>query len=83
NPAIQIPVELTINPVSAPIGILLTKQATGTLLSWNPVPYAGIYHVYRAVYPNGSYVKITDVTAASYLDEGADSDTYFYYVTAE
>ncbi|WP_446897090.1 fibronectin type III domain-containing protein [Clostridium sp. LBM24168] len=54
-------------------------------LSWNIVPGAKVYNVYRSDSENGEYMKVNniEVTASSYEDTGLEpGKTYYYKISA-
>ncbi|MEV8590848.1 PHB depolymerase family esterase [Streptomyces sp. NPDC051180] len=63
----------------APTGLTATATtATSASLSWNAVPGAASYHVYR----NGTQVDTAPVTATSYTDTGLTAGTAYGYTVA-
>lgn len=75
--------EIKILPL-APDGVKATvASATGVKLTWNAVPGADSYKVYRANSSGGAYSCIaSNVTGVSYTDSGLlTGATYYYYVT--
>ncbi len=65
-----------------PTGVTIITNSGNSTLTWNSVPYATTYHVYRSSTPNGTYNRIDTVYTNSY--EITDTTRiYFYYITAE
>lgn len=48
-------------------------------LSWDPVPGAAEYTIYRSAGKGGAYGKIAAVTDGAYTDSGLREDTFYYY----
>ena len=69
---------------SAPMVKIGNSATSGKpLLTWDAVPGADSYNVYRAVSGEGAYTKINSTTATSYVNTGAkDGVTYYYKITA-
>lgn len=71
---------LTITFLSAPKFSSVTNTSTGALVSWEAVPGAHKYRVYRMV-PGGSWKKLADTAETTYTDSTAVSgSTYLYSV---
>ncbi|HZG86924.1 OmpL47-type beta-barrel domain-containing protein [Paenibacillus sp.] len=70
----------------APPAGLASESATTSAfeLSWNAVPEAESYNVYRKGYEEGGYTKVGTVRTASFVDDGisAGRTGYSYHVTA-
>jgi len=49
------------------------------MLTWNAVPGATEYQVYRSTQQNSGYTKINSTTATSYVNTGAKANTTYYY----
>lgn len=64
---------LTEMPVAA-----AENQATGVRLTWNPVPGAEVYRVYRKI-PSGSWQRLGDTALTTYLDKSPEENTTYYY----
>lgn len=63
--------------------VKVTNQTNGRKVSWNYVPNASKYNVYRSNSLNGKYEYIGSSTTLSYTDMSADSSkTYYYRVRA-
>ncbi|MFF9343837.1 fibronectin type III domain-containing protein [Streptomyces sp. NPDC014773] len=62
----------------APAGLTATTTAGTAALTWNAVPGAASYHVYR----DGTRVNSAPVTAAAYTDSGLTAGTTYAYAVA-
>lgn len=73
-------------PPSAPTGLAATVQGVDRIsLSWNAVPGASFYELFRAPSSSGPWTSIANVTppAVTHLDIGlAPGTAYFYVVRA-
>ncbi|MDR1786868.1 MAG: DUF1566 domain-containing protein [Treponema sp.] len=63
---------------------VMALSSDSILLSWDAVPMANSYHVYRAENSSGQYNAISAATTrTSHIDTGLSADTTYYYkVTA-
>lgn len=52
---------------------------TSNTLTWNAVPGAISYNIYRSNTLEGTYNKITNTSETTYLDEGLTPNTTYYY----
>lgn len=59
-----------------------SSSEEGTVISWDPIPGAVAYKVYRADSDGGKYKCIATVTDTSYTDTDADGKKYYYKTTA-
>ena len=65
---------------AAPVVKLGNSAASGKpVLTWNAVPGATSYKVYRATSKSGTYSLLGTVTATSYTNTGAKEGTTYYY----
>ena len=65
---------------SAPMVKIGNSATSGKpVLTWNAVPGATSYKVYRATSQNGTYSLLGTVTATSYTNTGAKEGTTYYY----
>ena len=65
---------------TAPVVKLGNSAASGKpVLTWNAVPGATSYKVYRATSKSGTYSLLGTVTATSYTNNGAKEGTTYYY----
>ena len=65
---------------SAPVVKIGNSASSGKpMLTWNAVPGATSYKVYRATSQNGTYSLLGAVTATSYTNTGAKAGTTYYY----
>ena len=65
---------------SAPVVKIGNSAASGKpMLTWNAVPGATSYKVYRATAKNGTYSLLGTVTATSYTNTGAKAGTTYWY----
>lgn len=67
-----------------PANLTATNPTTTSIpLSWDPVPGAVFYRVYRSVYPDREFTEIATPTAAAVTDTGvAGYATYYYNLIA-
>ncbi|HEX5324229.1 MAG TPA: fibronectin type III domain-containing protein, partial [Capsulimonadaceae bacterium] len=71
--------------LAAPTGLTAVAGDTQIMLTWNAVPGASSYNVYRSTTPGGEGATpiTTGLTTPSFLDTGlSDGQVYFYKVTA-
>jgi fibronectin type 3 domain-containing protein len=71
--------------LSAPTGLTATAGNEKVTLTWNAVPGAMGYNVYRSTTPGSGYTKINSVPidTTSYEDtEVSNGETYYYHVKA-
>ncbi len=59
-----------------------SSSEDGTVISWDPIPGAVAYKVYRAETDGGKYTCIATVTDTSYTDTEAAGQKYYYKTTA-
>ena len=74
-----------VGSINPPSGLGVTSYTTNSIsLSWNPVSGATGYNIYRSFTPSGTYMKVntTPVSSTSYTDNGLDTATYYYKVSA-
>lgn len=71
-------------PPPAPAGLrAVTQNASQIDLSWEAVPGARIYSVYRSDRPDGEFALAASIVAAAYTDASVSADgEYYYRVTA-
>ncbi len=70
-----------LQPPSAPTGLMVTSEgATSVGLSWNAVPGAAGYVVYRSPVSSGGYVQVGTTTGTSSTDTGLRTGSRIYYV---
>lgn len=55
-----------------------SNKAGGVRLNWDEIPGAESYNIYRRE-ADGSWERIANVTAVTYLDAGAEGGTAYYY----
>ena len=66
--------------LSAPVVKIGNSATSGKpVLTWNAVPGATSYKVYRATSQNGTYSLLGTVTATSYTNTGAKAGTTYWY----
>ncbi|HET9227115.1 MAG TPA: trypsin-like peptidase domain-containing protein, partial [Thermoanaerobaculia bacterium] len=68
-------------PLPAPV-VTAVPTAGGISLSWNAVPGASEYRVYRSATPGGPYKPVGTTTATSHLDMARCGTTAYYVVRA-
>ena len=77
---------LTVKVVAQPVPEVAFGHSAASgkpMLTWDAVPGAESYNVYRAESADGVYTKINTTTATSYVNTGAkEGVTYYYKVTA-
>ncbi|MDA3885642.1 MAG: hypothetical protein PF638_08620 [Candidatus Delongbacteria bacterium] len=75
---------LSLSGLTAPSNTLISMEQDSLSLSWEQVPGAVIYHIYRSENPYSGFVEI-GTTSALYYEYYAilPERKYFYYVTAE
>ena len=70
-------------PPVAPTGLTATGGGGQVTLTWNPVPGAASYNVYRGTTSGSETLLISGITQTSFTDISASPGTmYFYTVTA-
>lgn len=57
----------------------VTSQKTGITVTWNTVPGAKGYEVYRATSANGKYSKIKSTTSTTWTNTKIDTNKGYYY----
>lgn len=84
NPQVYVNVmmEVTLGSLDTPVITGITASATGITITWQDVPGAYGYRIYRATEPNGSFVYLTTVADTSYEDP-VIGDRFFYHVIAD
>ncbi|KEO81107.1 PBP1A family penicillin-binding protein [Tumebacillus flagellatus] len=65
--------------LAVPSGVTVTPGAVGLTVSWNAVPNATGYTVYRSLDPSGTYSKVGATSDTSFGDVGALPGATFYY----
>lgn len=72
--------------LAKPQNVLASNNRSGVVFSWNPVPGASGYQVYRATSATGKYTKLatlTGNTSCKYVDKSVnDMKKYYYKVRA-
>lgn len=68
-----------------PAGVQVSRDQGITTVSWNAVPDATMYYVYRSDKPDVGYVEIGNTPSASFTDRDTDLEdgVYFYKVVSE
>jgi fibronectin type 3 domain-containing protein len=69
-------------PLATPTGLEASVFDTLIQLSWNAVPLAASYEVYRSTSANGSYSMITSTSGAGATDTSPRTGTSYYKVKA-
>ena len=72
-------VVVTPKPAAPVVKIGNSASSGKPMLTWNAVPGATSYKVYRATSQNGTYSLLGTVTATSYTNTGAKAGTTYYY----
>jgi fibronectin type 3 domain-containing protein len=66
--------------LQAPAGLIASAgSSTQITLTWNSVPEATGYYIYRAASSAGNYASIGNVSGTSFNDTGLTSGTTYYY----
>ena len=77
---------LTVKVAAQPVPEVVFGHSSASgkpMLTWDAVPGAESYNVYRAESEDGPYTRINSTTATSYVNTGAkEGVTYYYKVTA-
>ena len=77
---------LTVKVAAQPVPEVVFGHSAASgkpMLTWDAVPGAESYNVYRAESEDGPYTRINSTTATSYVNTGAkEGVTYYYKVTA-
>ena len=77
---------LTVKVAAQPVPEVVFGHSAASgkpMLTWDAVPGAESYNVYRAESEDGPYTRINSTTATSYTNTGVrDGVTYYYKVTA-
>ena len=69
--------------LEAPVANISTDAGTGLpLLSWDPVPNATIYHIYKSNDPTLDYLLFESTSGTTYLLDPAEEKAFFK-ITAE
>ncbi len=72
--------------LEVPTGLSAQNTTDGIYLTWNNVPFADGYYVYRKVNGESSYTKIGTTAESKFLcyhdDDVKDGTTYYYYLRA-
>ena len=64
----------------APYGISATATSSSSItVSWNSVPSANGYNIYRRTSLSGAETKVGTSTSTSYTDTGLSANTTYYY----
>ena len=67
----------------APTGLSITApSSSSTLISWNPVPGADGYRIYRSASSNDTFAEVGTSTTYSYSDNGLEEGANYYYKIA-
>lgn len=69
-------------PIAPPTGVVATASASGINLTWNAVPGATEYRVYRNTASGSHVFRANTLTATNFFDNTATANgsTYFYVV---
>lgn len=82
SPVLSIPISLTVlGPFAAPEITSILSTPAGTTVSWNPVPHALHYRIYRSLDPYTGFSLATETTTTSWLDPQSGPRA-FYRVSA-
>ena len=63
-----------------PQNVTISSDQSSASLSWDAVPGALSYDIYRSAEPYSGFVKIGNSATASYVDSVTGADKYFYYI---
>jgi len=70
-----------VTPPAAPANLTATEGQSQVVLSWDAVPGAAGYHVYRSLLSGGGYTRIvTGAAGAVYTDTAVTNGVWYYYV---
>jgi len=70
--------------LEAPLNTLISKDQDSLRLSWDQVPGAGLYHIYRSENPYSDFVEIGTSNMLYYEDNVIlPGRRYFYYIKAD
>ncbi|HEX9092989.1 MAG TPA: alpha-amylase, partial [Coriobacteriia bacterium] len=74
--------EVDLTPPDAPAGLEATAASGSVALTWDAVPGAAAYNVYRSPVTGGGYVKVSSapVTGTAFSDDGLPNGAVEYYV---
>jgi glycosidase len=75
--------EVDLTPPDAPTGLQVTSEGNGEVgLSWDAVPGAAGYNLYRSPVSGGGYVKVNGslLSGTTYTDTGLQNALTYYYV---
>jgi hypothetical protein len=71
----------TVSRPAAPTGLVTTGATTASIsLSWNAVPGASGYRVYRSTSATGNYTLAGTTSATKYTDTGLEPNKTYYYI---
>jgi hypothetical protein len=77
---------IDLTPLEAPTGLVISNEGNAEVgLTWNGVPGAASYNVYRSPVSGGGWVKANDapLNGTSFTDTGlANAKPYYFAVTA-
>jgi uncharacterized membrane protein YqaE (UPF0057 family) len=66
--------------LAAPTGLTATAASSSSItVSWDPVPGADEYYVYRSTSISGTYDKVGTSDYTLYVDDGLSANTIYYY----
>ncbi len=85
NPEVKVTVQLNVSQsLSAPSNLtVINVTSSQTVLDWDPVSGALIYHIYRSDDPYSGFTEIGTSLTDSYTDNDIlTGNKYFYYITA-
>lgn len=70
-----------LKPFSYPTNIVVSKflYKDRLIITWDEVPVATGYNVYRSTTSSGTFTKIASVTENSYIDSTLGNQNYYYY----
>ncbi len=69
--------------IGIPMNLNIQPQNGSLLISWEEVPSAGTYYLYRSTKPYGVYTCVAEIHTNSYMDMDTAGQSYFYYVTSD
>jgi len=79
TPFVSIPIMLEVSPLSPQV--VISQHMNGVHLSWDAVPGATSYEIYRSASPAGIYTLLGSSSSPEYTDSG-QLDKAFYQVKA-
>lgn len=84
NPILSIPISLTVlGSYPAPEIVSIVSTPAGTTVSWNPVPYALLYRVYRSVDPYTGFSLAAETASTNWQDPQSDPRAFYRVIATD